>query len=481
MNYYLHSNIYKTMNNFTNISNNFKNFTSINEATKLVNTDVLSKEDIISYLDAVKKRIPEQVARIIYITAKFEICTQKDIDDIKNANKGQLSKIAFKYNMSNDEIIDLWESLKTLKTNIRLLPQYQTISERKAFMSGKLDMTDITIDLETSSGRNACAKQYMSLVHKIVNGYVGKSKLSKPELMSAGLHGFTSAMNDWRKNGDESAVPFKTYAAYRVKQQILNDINNLSYTITTNQYGIAKMGSTMLTAISLDSMPRDDDGDFKQDRLKALGKHDPAMNLTGTEQDNWNTLFKLIEGTFKQRDVDVFYRYFGLKGYQKEKGKDIAKSLGIGPSMVTAIVKAILGKLKDNPKAMEILMDIQTSYNESLMFDVMNLDRNVMIESILADDMFILLEELTKWSDPEVFIATLDNVFNSMNDNEVKTIKNVLSNDFEHLDKVFKSYKKLIIKFLGLMNPTESFNRKTDVTLLDDMNEIGMLYKKYCM
>lgn len=469
------------MNNFIHTSKNFKSFSLISEATKLVSIEVLSKDDINSYLEAVKKRIPEQIARIIYITAKFELCTQKDIDDIKNANKGQLSKIAFKHNMSNDEIIDLWENLKALKANIRLLPQYQTISERKAFMSGKLDMTDITIDLETSAGRNTCAKQYMPLVHKIVNGYVGKSKLSKPELMSAGLHGFTSAMNDWRKNGDESAVPFKTYAAYRVKQQILNDINNLSYAITTNQYGINKMGSTTLTALSLDSAPRDAEGEFKQDRLKALGKEDSAMNLSPSERENWNTLFKLIESTFKQRDVDIFYRYFGLKGYQKEKGKDIAKSLGIGPSMVTGIVKSILGKLKDNPKAMEILMDIQTSYNESLMLDIMNLDKNMMVESILADDMFILLEELTKWSDPEVFIATLDNVFNSMNDNEVKTIKNILSNDFEHLDKVFKSYKKLIIKFLGLMNPTESFNRKTDVTLLDNMNEIGVLYKKHCM
>jgi hypothetical protein len=204
------------------------------------------------------------------------------------------------------------------------------------------------------------------------------------------------------------------------------------------------------------------------------------MNLTPAEQDNWNTLFKLIEGTFKQRDVDIFYGYFGLKGYGKEKGKDIAKSLGIASSMVTHVVKTILDKLKDNSKAMEILKDIQTSYNESLMIDIMNLDKSMMIESILADDMFILLEELTKWSDPEVFIATFDNVCASMKDSDIKIIKNILSKDFEHLDKVFKTYKKTIIKFLGLMNPTESFNRRTDVTLLDYMNELGDIYKKYC-
>ena len=481
MNYYLHSNIYKTMNKFTNISNNFKNFTSINEAAKLVSTDVLSKDDITTYLDAVKKRIPEQVAAIIYVTAKFEICTQKDIDDIKNANKGQLSKIAFKFNMSIDEITDLWEGLKTIKSNIRLLPQYQTLSERNAFMNGKLDMTDITIDLETSSGRNACAKQYMPMVHKIVNGYVGKSKLSKPELMSAGLQGFTDAMNDWRKNGDESAVPFKTYAAYRVKQQILNDINTYSYTIKSNSYTVSKVGSTMLNALSLDGAARDAEGEFKQDRLRALGKEDTAFNLTPSEEENWNTLFKLIESTFKQRDVDIFYRYFGLKGYGREKGKDIAKSIGIAPSLVTGIVKLILSKLKNNPKAMELLTDIRTSYNESIMLDVMNLDKNMMVETILADDMFILLEELTKWADPEVFITTLDNVFDTMDSNDIKNIKNILSKDFEYLDKVFKTQKKTIIKFLSLMHPTESFNRKTDVTLLDNMNELGNMYKKHYM
>lgn len=481
MNYYLHSKIYKNMNNFTNTSKNFKNFTSINEAAKLVSTDVLSKDDITTYLDAVKKRIPEQIADVIYITAKFEICTQKDIDDIKNANKGQLSKLAFKYNMSESEIMDLWEALKSLKANIRLLPQYQTASERKAFINGSIDMTDITIDLETSKGRNMCANQYMPMVHKIVNSYVGKSKLSKPELMSAALQGFTDAMNDWRKNGDESTVPFKTYAAYRVKQQILNDINEYSYSMKTNWYGISKVGATMLTAMSLDGAAVDDNGEFKQDRLKSLGKEDVAMDLTPSEEDNWNTLFKLIEGSFKQRDVDIFYRYFGLKGYGKEKGKDIAKSLGIASSLVTHVVKTILAKLKDNSKAMEILKDIKTSYNESLMLDIMVLDKNMMVEAILADDMFILLEELTKWTDPEIFIATFDNVCNSMSNSDVNIIEDILTNDFEYLDKVFKTHKKLIIKFLNLMNPTESFTRKTDVALLDYMNELGNIYKKHCI
>lgn len=464
------------MNNFTN---NFKNFTAINEAAKYINNDTLTINDIESYLSAVKKRIPEPIANIIYLTIKYELTTQKDIDSIKSANKGQLKTIAFKHNMSEAEIVGLWESLKTLKNNIRLLPQYQTSSERKAFMSGKLDMSDIAIDLETSAGRNSCAKQYMKMVHKIVNSYVGSCRLGKPELMSAGLQGFTDAMNDWRKNGDESAVPFKTYAAYRVKQQILNDINNYSYSLKTNWYGISKMGSGLLTAVSLDGMPKDEDGDFKNDHLKYLGVEDKNTNLTGTEEDNWNSLYKLIESKHKQRDIDVFYRYFGLKGYQKEKGKDIAKSLGISPSMITGIINSILKNLKNDSKAMDILVDLQTSYNESLMFDIMNLDKEMIIESIVSDNTFILLEELTRWSDKKVYINTINTALENLDSSEEKIINDILKNNFDYLDSKLKPNKKIIIKFLSSVYPTESFSRKTDVALLEYMMELIDLHKKY--
>ena len=462
------------MKNFTN----FSNFAAINEATKRVSNEVLTTQDINNYLQAVGKSIPKQVYDIIYLTAKYSLTTQKMIDDLRNANKGQLKKIAFNYSIPEVEIEDIWKSIKELKANLRLLPQYQSASERAAFMSGKLQMSDITIDLDTAAGRNACAKQYMAMVHKIVNEFVGKSRLDKPELMSAALQGFTDAMNDWRKNGDESAVPFKTYAAYRVRQQILNDINTLSFSVKTNWYGVKKMGATMLSAISLDGM-QNADGEFKQDHLQSLGTEDPNYNLSKSEEEQWSDLYKLIENTFKQRDVDVFYRSFGLKGHNKEKGKDIAKSLGISPALVWGIVTEMLKRLKKNPKAMDILTSLMDSYNESLMIDIMNLDKNMMIEAILGDDTFILLEELTKWSNKNVYINTLETALNNLNPTESNEIKEMLSGDFDHLDKVFKKNKKLIIKFLNLIYPTESFVRKSDVSLLEYMEEFGSLYKKY--
>lgn len=463
------------MNNFTS----FSKFTAINEAAKRASTDVLAVEEINKYIQAVGKKVPKVVADVIYLTAKYKLCDQKSIDDIKSANKSQLEKISFKINMPIEELEHLWETLKTLKNNIRLLPQYQTSSERAAFMSGKLEMSDINIDLDSPSGRNACAKLYMSMVHKIVNTYVGKSKLSKPELMSAGLQGFTDAMNDWRKSGDESAVPFKTYAAYRVKQQILNDINQLSYTVSTNWYGVQKMGASMLSAVSIDGMIGDEDNEFKQDRLGFLGE-EPNYNLSKSDEKNWNELYKFIEATFKQRDVDIFYRYFGLKGHNKEKAKDIARSIGISPQLITNIIKeVILKKLKSNPRAMEILSELQDSYNESLMYDIMSFNKQMMIEAILSDDTFILLEELTRWSNKNVYTNSIESAFETLNKDELNVIKNILKDDFNYLDNVFKSNKKTIVKFLSAVYPTESFVKKSDVSILEYMSELAELYKKY--
>ena len=100
MYYYLLSKIPNNMNNFTN----FKNFTAINEAVKRASIEVLTVEDINQYAHAVKKMIPSQVADIIYLTAKYSLCDQKSIDDIKACNKGQLGKISAKFNIPMNEI-----------------------------------------------------------------------------------------------------------------------------------------------------------------------------------------------------------------------------------------------------------------------------------------------------------------------------------------------------------------------------------------
>jgi hypothetical protein len=92
------------------------------------------------------------------------------------------------------------------------------------------------------------------------------------------------------------------------------------------------------------------------------------------------------------------------------------------------------------------------------------------------DDVFILLEDATKWSDKSFFQKSLDNAMSKFKKNEKDYINNVLNNDFEYLDSSFKKHKDIIIDFLSGMYPTEVMNQKSDVSLLEYMMNIKEIY-----
>lgn len=442
---------------------------------------VLSNE-ITQYINKVNKKIPDNIKAIIHLTQKYNLLDKASIEEIHNANKGQLDRLSKKYNINKDELEDFWKLLKDVKNNIKLLPQYQTPQERQAIELGKLSMDDLTIDLDTPQGRNAATKMYGPMIYKIVNQYIGKSKLSKQELLSAALEGFTLAMNNWKRDdNDGKKSTFKTYAAYRVQQQILNDINDYGHDLSGgNDYAVKKYGSAMMDAVSIDGLPRDEEGEFKQDYLASMGTTDADANLTRDEKKQWDLLYKIIENKFKQRDVDVFYRYFGLKGYKREKSKDIAKSLGMSEGNIrNSILNKMISFLKNDKRAIDILQNIQDVYTESLLVDLIGLSKSQILETLANDDMFIILEELNRWNNQNVFKRDIYAAKSQMNILQQQIIDDLLKGDFSSIDDNFKKHKKLIILFLENVYPTENMKRKSDVALIDYMVELQEYYKKY--
>lgn len=453
------------MNNFSVI---------LNEVRKNYDSESLLGSEITSFLNKVNKVIPSIVKDVIHLTKKYNILDKSSIEEIRLSSKGSLKRIGEKYNMKIEEIEELWKYLKELKFNIYLLPQYMSSKEREEFEKGRLSMDDLTIDLDSSAGRNAATKMYMPMIYKIVNQFVGKSKLSKPELISAALEGFTLAMNEWDRS---KGVPFKTYSGTRIRQRILNDMDEYSHSLSgTSWYSTSKGYNA--DAFSLDSMiGYDGDGEFKQDRLAALGTTDD--NYSELSEKDWQRIYDLLEKKFSQRDIVIFYRFFGLNGYQKVKSKELAKEFGWSEGNIrNSVINKMINYLRKDPKAQEILSQLYESYNISIMIGLVGMDKDTIIESLYEDDMFILLEELNKWSDPEVFKAQLTTSLDKLNPTDKSYISDVLSKDFDFLDGSFKKHKKVIILFLNHMYPTESMNRKTDVSLLDYMVEIQDAYKK---
>lgn len=455
------------MNNFTRL---------INEVRKNYDSGSLLSSEISQYINKVNNKIPKFVQHVIYLTQKYNLLDAKNIDEIRLANKGSLSNLVKKYNIPDEELQTLWKLLKELKNNIRLLPQYQTPQEREAIQLGKISMNDLVVDLTTPTGRNEATKMYMPMIYKIVNQYAGKSRMSKQELISAALQGFTDAMNNWDNSSDKKHVTFKTYAAYRVQQQILNDINAYSHSLSGTNWYAAKNFSSYLDAVSLDGMPTNDEGEFKNDYLAALGETDKTV--ASNEEHYWEELYQLIENTFKQRDIDIFYRYFGLHGYKREKSKDIAKSMGMSEGNIrNSIINKIIKFLQKNNKAIRILSDIQDMYNESLMMELVGFSKDEILETLINDDIFILLEELNKWNNKSVFGNALKNSLKYVEN--IEAIVNILLGDFDYLDANYKKYKKDIIRFLSHMHPTLSFNSKTDIDIFELVGDIQEYIKTH--
>lgn len=452
------------MNNFTTI---------ITEVRKNYDSVSLLSSEITQFVNKVNKVIPSKVKDVIYLTQKYNLLDRESIDEIKNASKSSLKKLSSKYNISEDDLEDLWKMLKELKSNIKLLPQYMSPQEREMLELGKLSMDDLTIDLTSNAGRSAATKIYMPLIYKIVNQYVGKSGLSKAELISAATLGFVNAMNDWDSSTN---VPFKTYAGTRVRQQILNDINQHGHTLSGfNDYAF-KQGYSA-DAVSLDGF-LDGDDDFKQDRLSALGYTDDEYSEL--DEKKMKPLFDLLEKNFSSRDVDIFYRYFTLKGNKKEKSKDIAKFYGMSEGNIrNTIINKILKFLRTNKQATSILSQLQESYNINMMIGLVGLNENEILDALIDDDIFILLEELNRWNDEETFKYVLKQALDVLDKSESKYIMDILNGDFEILDSSYKKHKKTIINFLSQLYPTEPMSKKTDVSILDYMVDIQGAYRKF--
>lgn len=451
----------------------------MNIFTQIVNEDrkiyddatALLMSEVTRYINKVNRVLPTTVKNAIHLTQKYGLLDAQSISEIKNASKPSLKKLSEKYDISLDKIEDLWRVLKELKQNIRLLPQFQSEAERKEIEAGKLSMNDLTIDLETDLGRNAATKMYSPMIYKIVNQFVGKSKMNKTDLMSSALLGFTDAMNSWDRSKN---VPFKTYAGTRIRQQILLDMNELYPTLSGfNDYARQK-GYSAKTS-SIDSPTKDD-----LSLLDILPDNNKPYKDTSYDNhpEKWDEVIDILSKKFGEKHIDIFRRYYGINCDQ-DKVKDIAKSYGMSDgNVINGYISPMLKYIRGNTKALSLLNSIMESYNISLIPTLAKLTREEIIEALINDDIFILLEELNRWSNKGVFCDTLENALSVLPDSTY--ILNVLKEDFEFLDGSFKKNKKLIILFLNEMYPTESMSRKSDVALLDYMMEIQEAYKKHC-
>lgn len=451
-----------------------KNFSQLITEARYADATAMLVKDITDFNNKLKKSLPIDVQKAIYLTAKLNITSAEVLDEIRTANKSKLKSLVDKLNVPYEELEDLWNLMKSIKQNYKVMPQYLTASEREQIEKGILALDDATIDLTSKAGREAVAKRYTPLVMHIVNQMNGKSSLSKSDLMSAGMLALTNAMNDWKREPDAKTgrvVSFKTYAANRIRQQILNDMDELSHTLSgTNSYATKKVRDgeiQTLDAVSFDALT-------DIDHMAELGASDMDRN----DDPMWKKFYAWLNKTFTQRDVDIFIRYMGLNG-KKEKSKDIAKSYGMSEGNIkNSIINKIIKKIQANNQMMDILADIFNIYSESLMRGMIGMNRDQIMEVFASDDVYILLEGIDRFTSKNSFKKYYDWALQSMSPADQSSIATALHGGFDVIDRTIRQNRDAYKRFLQAIDPVNK-NLTTDGDIIFNMVNIGEYVTKY--
>lgn len=202
--------------------------------------------------------------------------------------------------------------------------------------------------MSTETERNELAKKYTPLVKKISHQMLNQCSLEYDEIEGFAWVGLVLAMNNY--DASKSSMSFTSYAAYGIRNAILNGINDTGRTIAISYYKQKKMkenGEEMPSSISLNK-------NFdNEDHLASLGFEEDVLL-----ENPWDILIQKLKENFDEEWVDMFCSLYGLDGHAVEKGKDIAARLGVSGCLVTKRTKKIIKFIQDDAELSEILRDL---------------------------------------------------------------------------------------------------------------------------
>ena len=204
---------------------------------------------------------------------------------------------------------------------------------------------------------NQFVAQYEPLVNKLTKQYSAKVKLPWEDIKSMAYEGLAIAMSTYDES--KSSMSFTQFAGFAIRNNILTGLNNELRTVKLSAYAqkkAAERGDALFNSVSFNG-EREKDEEF-------TGK--PSVkdwaNLRQEEKfsdgDIFETLYSKLEDNFPMRDCEIFYRTFGLKDFDEEKGKDIADYFSISRSLVSIKLKTIIGYIQRDTEICEVLANL---------------------------------------------------------------------------------------------------------------------------
>lgn len=297
---------------------------------------------------------------------------------------------------SDESYKELWKKINNVVKSGRALeiPLFLTQDQFNAVVDKKISLDSIVIDLVSERSRNALVKQYQPLIWKLVNQWSSKTVLSKEDLYSAALEGFTWAMNGYGKKSptrlkkemnmsdDEkkkwenklnNAMTFSQYAAYMIYTGITEAVKDESRTVRvarSAQNKEKKINGSIkaVNTVSGDSVATTNkDGNTKNIFDYIGSTNNVAKKLNDEDlQHYFKILYDKLEQKFDRKILDIWYSYHGLNGYEKLTNKELSKKYNIGPSNITYYLYKVNSYIRKDPKMFKLINEINELMKECL-------------------------------------------------------------------------------------------------------------------
>ena len=197
----------------------------------------------------------------------------------------------------------------------------------------------------TKQELNKLVGQYEPLINKITAQMVKSSKYAWAEVKSMAYEGFAIALNNY--DSEKSDMDFTQYAAYSIRNNILNMLVQEMHTVKFGYYSRSEGKSIQMIRVDA---PLDEENTQAREMLYNMSTEDKNYG-EGIEY-----LLKKLSNKFSQRDLEVFASFYGLRE-EELKGKELAAKYGISPAYVTLKNKDIIKAIKQDEELLDIVKD----------------------------------------------------------------------------------------------------------------------------
>lgn len=299
------------------------------EGTLDIKQDKISKSDAKKYIDIAHGMLSSEAIKVI-----------NDIVDA-DADASDLST-----GLYDTEIKALQKAGR-----IKELPWLLTKEEFNNVINSKKPLDFYVYDLVSEKGRNALAKKFEPMLRNSAYKYANANGISSEDTYSAGLEGFTRALNNYGKKRSEyvrtsselanvdldkiaaneedttSNISFASYATAMVSNSILdylqNEMNLVRRPKSNQQKEKEETGQiSRQNVVSGDTtVGSDSDGNARSrwDTLASeLDAEETSVDNSDELESLWKQIFAMVENKFGKEIAELWYKKNGINGRKKE-------------------------------------------------------------------------------------------------------------------------------------------------------------------